>query len=254
MKESRYELYYWPTIQGRGEFVRLLLEEAGAPYLDVARLPASEGGGVPAMMKVMHGHGLLPFAPPFLRNGDLVLAQTTNILLYLAPRHGLLPADEQSRFAANQLELTISDLVAEVHETHHPVASTLFYEDQKPEALRRSADFVGERIPKFVNYFERVLQNNGGKNLVGDRLSYVDLSMFQVLSGLGYAFPKAMARVASAIPGLGALRERVALRPRIAAYLGSSRRLQFNEMGIFSALPRVGRRAAWRLSTRARPG
>jgi glutathione S-transferase len=233
MNEPRYELYYWPTIQGRGEFVRLLLEEAGAPYLDVARLPASQGGGVPAMMKLMHGHGLLPFAPPILKHGDVILAQTANILLYLAPRHGLLPADERRRFAANQLQLTVADLVAEVHETHHPIASSLYYEDQKSEALRRSADFVGERIPKFVSYFERVLQDNGGLHLVGDTLSYVDLSMFQVLSGLGYAFPRAMARVAPAIPGLAALRDRVALRPRIAAYLGSSRRLQFNETGIF---------------------
>jgi glutathione S-transferase len=239
MKEPHYELYYWPTIQGRGEFVRLLLEEAGAPYLDVARLPISADGGVPAMIKLMRGHGLLPLAPPFLKHGDLVLAQTANILLYLAPRHGLLPADEKSRFAANQLQLTIADLVAEVHDTHHPIASSLHYEDQKPEALRRSADFVGKRLPKFVDYFERALQNNGGINLVGATLSYVDLSMFQVLSGLGYAFPRAMARVAPAIPGLVALRDRVALRPRIAAYLGSSRRLQFNETGIFRRYPEL---------------
>jgi glutathione S-transferase len=239
MKDSSYELYYWPTIQGRGEFVRLLLEEAGAPYLDVARLPASKGGGVPAIMKLMHGHGLSSFAPPLLKHGDVILAQTANILLYLAPRHGLLAADEQSRFTANQLELTIADLVAEVHDTHHPIASSLHYEDQKPEALRRSANFVGERIPKFVSYFERVLLNNGGINLVGDTLSYVDLSMFQVLSGLGYAFPRAMARVAAAIPGLLALRDRVALRPRIASYLGSSRRLPFNETGIFRHYPEL---------------
>jgi glutathione S-transferase len=240
MKESRYELHYWPTIQGRGEFVRLLLEEAGAPYLDFARLPASEGGGVSTMMKLMReGHGPLPFAPPILKHGDIVLAQVANILLYLAPRHGLLPADEQSRFAANQLQLTLADFVAEVHDTHHPIASSLRYEDQKAEALRRSAHFIGERIPKFVGYFERVLQNNGGTYLVGGSLSYVDLSMFQVLSGLGYAFPKAMARVEPTIPGLATLRDRVALRPQIASYLASSRRLPFNETGIFRRYPEL---------------
>jgi glutathione S-transferase len=239
MKESGYELYYWPTIQGRGEFVRLLLEEAGAPYLDVARLPASEGG-VPAMMKLMRErHGFFPLAPPILKHGDVVLAQVANILLYLAPRHGLSPADEPSRFAANQLQLTLSDLVAEAHDTHHPIASSLRYEDQKAEALRRSAHFIGERIPKFVGYFERVLQNNGGAHLVGETLSYVDLSMFQVLSGLGYAFPRAMARVAPTMPALTALRDRVALRPPIAAYLRSIRRVPFNETGIFRRYPEL---------------
>jgi glutathione S-transferase len=240
MKEPGYELYYWPTIQGRGEFVRLLLEEAGAPYVDVARLPASKGGGVPAMMKVMRGgHGVLPFAPPFLKHGELIVAQTANILLYLGPRHGLAPEGEPGRLAANQLQLTIADLVGEAHDTHHPIAGSLYYEDQKPEALRRSADFVRERLPKLLGYFERVLKQSGGSYLVDDALSYVDLSMFQVLEGIGYAFPRALARVAPTIPGLAALRDRVAERPRIAAYLASKRRLPWNESGIFRRYPEL---------------
>jgi glutathione S-transferase len=239
-KKTDYELYYWPTIQGRGEFVRLLLEEAGAPYVDVARLPAAEGGGVPAIMKMLGGgHPLLPFAPPILKHGDLVVAQTSNILLYLAPRHGLVPAYEQGRLAANQLMLTIADLVAETHDTHHPIAGSLYYEDQKAEALRRSAAFIRIRVPKFLGYFERVLQDSGGAHLVGNALSYVDLSMFQLLAGLAYAFPRTMARLAPTLPGLMALSDRVASRPRIAAYLSSSRRLPFSEGGIFRRYPEL---------------
>lgn len=241
MKETPYELYYWPTIQGRGELVRLALEDAGAPYVDVARLSGKKGGGVPAMMKLIHdgGGGLAPFAPPFLKTGDLVIAQTANILLYLAPRHALVPADEASRIAAHQLQLTITDWVAEVHETHHPIASGLYYEDQKPEAVRRSAAFVGERLPKFLGYFERVLERGDGHHLIGGAHSYVDLSLFQMLAGLDYAFPRAMARRSPEIPLLRALGRRVAERPRVAAYLASSRRLPFNEDGIFRRYPEL---------------
>lgn len=239
--KASYELYYWPTIQGRGELVRLTLEEAGARYVDVARMPASQGGGVPAMMKLMDGEagGVEPFAPPFLKTGDLVIAQTANILFYLAPRHGLAPGDEAGRLHAQQLQLTISDLFTEVHDTHHPIGSSLYYEDQKVEARRRAADFIKSRLPKFLDYFERVLQRNGGEQLVGDAVTYVDLSMFQTLSGLAYAFPKATARLAPRVPGLTRLRERVAARPRIAAYLASDRRLPFNEQGIFRHYPEL---------------
>ena len=247
----RYELYYWPTIQGRGEFVRLALEEAGAPYVDVARLPRSHGG-MAAMMKLLEDGGgdLEPFAPPVLKSGDLVIAQTATILAYLGPRHGLVPDDERSRLHAQQLQLTIADLVAEAHDTHHPIAGGLYYEDQKREARKRSAAFVRERIPKYLGYFERVLARNDGEHLIGDALTYVDLSMFQVLAGLAYAFPNAMARLARKIPSLSALRERVAARPRIAAYLASERRLAFNEEGIFRHYPELDlpapRRAARR--------
>ncbi|KYF55728.1 glutathione S-transferase [Sorangium cellulosum] len=241
MKAPTYELYYWPSIQGRGEFVRLALEDAGAAYVDVARLPAAKHGGVAAMQKLMKSHALAlePFAPPFLRAGDLVIAQVANILFYLGPRLGLVPDDEASRLGAHQLQLTVTDLVAEVHDTHHPISVELYYEDQKPEALRRSQAFVAERMPKFLGYFERVLERHGGRHLVGGAMSYVDLSLFQVIAGLRYAFPRAMAAFAPKIPGLVALHDRVAERPRIAAYLASDRRIPFNEDGIFRRYPEL---------------
>ena len=234
-----YELFYWPTIQGRGEFVRLALEDAGAPYVDVARRPQSEGGGVATMMKLLHAPGLAPFAPPFLRSGALVIAQTANILLYLGPRLGLVPADESGRLHAHQLQLTIGDMVAEAHDTHHPVGASLYYEDQKPEARRYAKLFVAERIPKFLSHFERALQPGSGPYLFGDQASYVDLSLFQLLQGLGYAFPRATARIAPEVPRLVALCDRVRGRQRIAAYLASPRRIAFNEDGIFRRYPEL---------------
>lgn len=238
-----YELYYWPGIQGRGEFVRLLLAEADAPYVDVARRPESEGGGVPALMRFLkgEGEGLTPFAPPFLKDGGLVIAQVANILAYLAPKHGLEPDGEGGRIAALQLQLTIADLVGETHDTHHPVSSGLYYEDQKPEAQRRAKSFVSERLPKFLGYFEKVLGANGGQHMVGDRLSYVDLSLFQLSAGLRYAFPNAMSGLAPKLLRLTALADRVAARPRIAAYLASSDRLPFNEDGLFRHYPELDR-------------
>jgi glutathione S-transferase len=236
-----YELYYWPFLQGRGEFIRLAFEEAGAAYVDVARLPADQGGGVQAIQRMLRGgDGVLrPFAPPILKVGDLVLAQVASILHFLGPRLGLVPEDEAGRIAVNQLQLTLADLVAEVHDTHHPIGSSLYYEDQKPEAKRRAESFLSQRMPRFLGYFEEVLQQNGGQHLVGAALTYVDLSMFQVLSGLAYAFPNGLAGVAPSIPGLTALRDRVAARPRIAAYLASDRRLPFNENGIFRRYPEL---------------
>jgi glutathione S-transferase len=240
----RYELYYWPSIQGRGEFVRLAFEDAGTPYTDVARLPEDQGGGVRPMMALMRGKGAsgpLPFAPPFLKVGDLLVAQTANILQFLAPRLGLAPDDEASRVSIHQVQLTISDLVGEAHDTHHPIASSLYYEDQKAEAARYAGHFVKERLPKFLDYFERLVERNatGSGYLVGADRSYADLSMFQLLSGLGYAFPRAMERLAPTIPRLGALRARIASRPRIAAYLASERRIPFNEQGIFRRYPEL---------------
>ncbi len=232
-----YELYYWPTIQGRGEFIRLALEEAGADYVDVARLPAREGGGVTAMLKLLAAgaSGNPSFAPPFLKAGEQVIGQTANILLYLGARLGLSPKAEAGRLWVHQLQLTIADLVAEVHDTHHPIASSLYYEDQKKEAKKRAADFIASRLPKFFGYFEQVLANNPGRGgfMAGSRLTYVDLSIFQVIEGLRYAFPRAMSDLEKDCPGLVILHDRVAQRPRIAAYLASKRRLPFNEEGIF---------------------
>jgi len=233
----KYELYYWPQIQGRGEFVRLALEDGGADYVDVARLPARRGMGEAAMLRLMDEApaGRLPFAPPFLKAGKLVIAQTANILQFLGPRLGLVPKAEATRLWAHQLQLTIADLVGEAHDTHHPIAGSLYYHQQKPEAKRRAGHFTGERLPKFLGYFERVLADNpgGDHHLIGKSLTYVDLSMFQVIAGLNYAFPRTMARVKSHYPGLVALHQRVMQRPRIAAYLASPRRIPFNDQGIF---------------------
>jgi len=234
------ELFYWPTIQGRGEFVRLLLEEAGADYVDVARTK----GGMAAMMRILEGkgRGALPFAPPFVKVDDVIVSQTANVLAYLAPTLGLVPDDEALRAEASQIQLTIADFVGEIHDTHHPIAGSLYYEDQKKEAKRRARDFVKERMPKYLAWLEDVLalnEKSKGRWLVGRELTYVDLSAFQVVEGLRFAFPNAMARMERRISRLVALRDRVAKRPRIAAYLGSKRRLPFNQEGIFRSYPEL---------------
>jgi glutathione S-transferase len=238
----RYELFYWPSIQGRGEFVRLALEEAGADYVDVAR-QRGRGTGVDAMLRLMTGTepARPPFAPPFLRAGRQVIAQTANILHFLGPRLGLVPGSDAGRLWAHQLQLTVEDLVVDVHDTHHPIAMSLYYEEQKIEAVRRAGFFTGERAPELLGYFEKVLRcNPGGRGyMVGRTLSYVDLSMFQIVEGLGYAFPNMMARLVSEIPGLTGLHARVAQRPNVAAYLASRRRLPFNEDGIFRHYPEL---------------
>ncbi len=224
----RYELYYWPTIQGRGEYVRLALEDAGADYVDVSRL---KHRGVPAMMRLMAARGRPPFAPPFLKAGNLVIAQTANILFYLGPRLKLAPKNEADRLWVHQLQLTIADWVGEAHDAHHPIAGSLYYDEQKPEAKRRAANFVTQRLPKFLGYFERALGR--GRWLAGRSVSYADLSLFQTVEGLRYAFPNAMARAGRKAPRVVALHGRVAARPGIAAYLASKRRIPFNEHGIF---------------------
>jgi glutathione S-transferase len=237
----RYELFYWPSIQGRGEFIRLALEAAGADYVDVAREP----GGMDAMTDLMEGPTLQrpPFAPPFLRAGKQVIAQTANVLHYLGPRLGLAPKAEVGRLWAHQLQLTVEDLVVDIHDTHHPVAMSLYYEEQKREARRRAQFFSGERAPELLGYFEDVLQRNAGRRgfMIGRSLSYVDLSMFQIVEGLRYAFPKMMRRLEPQIPGLVALHERVVQRPNVAAYLACERRLAFNEDGIFRHYPELER-------------
>lgn len=233
----RYELYYWTGIQGRGEFVRLALEEGGAEYVDVARRSERSGMGLPAMMRLLDGDEVAcpPFAPPFLKAGDQLIGQTANILLFLGQRLALAPADDVGRLWAHQLQLTIADLVSEAHDTHHPIAASLYYKDQKPEAQRRAADFTQARLPKYLGYFETVLARNphGEQWLVGGTRSYVDLSMFQVTAGLRYAFPHAMKRVEADCPRLLALHERVAALPRIGAYLASARRQPFNQQDVF---------------------
>ncbi|MGD9766834.1 MAG: glutathione S-transferase [Pseudolabrys sp.] len=229
----RYELYYWPDIQGRGEFVRLALEEAGADYVDVAR----GRGGVAKLQRLMRRGDHPAFAPPFLKAGRIMVAQTAAILLYFGEREGLAPRAAAQRLWVHQLQLTIADMVAEVHDTHHPIASSLYYEDQRREAARRSRHFVAERVPKFLGYFESILRR--APYLAGRSVSYADLSLFQMMAGLDHAFPRSAKRWRRKFVRCAALAERVADRPRIAAYLASDRRIPFNTMGIFRHYPEL---------------
>ena len=234
----RYELYYWPTIQGRGEFVRLALEEAGADYVDVAR---KRGDKAITRLIERRAEKHPPFACPVLKAGEHVIAQTANILLYLGPRLGLAPKNEIERLWAHQLQLTIADWVGEVHDTHHPISGGLYYEEQKREAKQRAADFKDNRLPKFLDYFEGILKRapKGSGYLLGKAVSYVDLSMFQMIAGLRYAFPRRMAKLEPKYPRAVALHDRVAARPRIGGYLASPRRLPFNQEGIFRHYPEL---------------
>lgn len=235
-----YELYYWPGIQGRGEFIRLAFEEAGAEYVDVARVKGTE-----ALMALLEGDGVghPPFAPPVLKDGAALIGQTAAILLYLGGRLGLAPADEPGRLWTHQIQLTIADLVGEAHDTHHPIAASLFYDQQKREARRRARAFREARIPQFIGWFERILAGNpaGSAHLVGASLSYVDLSLFQVVEGLSYAFPLTMARLLPRHQRVAALHAAVGLRPNLAAYLRSGRRLPFSEDDIFRRYPELDR-------------
>ncbi len=238
-----YELYYWPGIQGRGEFVRLALEAAGAPYIDVARGAGDSGKGLPAMLhylqdgKVTHP----PFAPPFLKDGDVLVGQTAAILQYLAPQLKLVGRSEQARIWTQQIQLTIADMVSEAHDTHNPVGASLYYEEQKPEALRRAKEFCSLRMPRFLQWFESILERNpaGSRHLVGGKPSYADLSLFQLIEGLRYAFPSAAQRTLATTPAVVHLHDRIAGLPRVAAYLRSERRVPFSEQGIFRRYPEL---------------
>ena len=237
----QYQLYYWPSIQGRGEFVRLALEEAGADYIDVARR-SGRGMGIKALEKFLNDKMLAtaPYAPPFLKAGRLIIGQTANILLYLGRRHGLAPRNEAGRIWVNQLQLSVADFVTEIHDAHHPIAGSLYYHQQKPEARRRAKNFRTQRMPKFLGYFEQVLSGGKGRRyMAGDTFSYADLSMFQLVAGLRFAFPKAMKKREPDYPRLVDLHHRVAARPNIAAYLASKRRIPFNEFGIFRHYPEL---------------
>jgi glutathione S-transferase len=238
-----YELYYWPGIQGRGEFVRLALEYAGAKYLDVALVPEEKGGGVPALEEFLEGTNVErpPFAPPFLKAGRQLIGQTANILFFLGGRLDLAPRDAAGKLWTQQLQLTIADFVVEIHDTHHPISNALYYEDQKAAAKRRAKDFLATRLPKFLGYFERILERHsaGGPGMVGPRLTYADLSMAQVIAGLRYAFPAASRTALRAHPRLRALHELVFSRPKIRRYVASKRRLAFNNEDIFRRYPEL---------------
>jgi glutathione S-transferase len=230
-----YELYYWDGLQGRGEFVRLALEEAGAEYVDVAR---SEAGMKKLLAVLKWKETLPPFAPPFLKDGEVVVSHVANILQYLGPKLGLVPADAALRLFANGLQLTITDFVTEIHDTHHPIAVMQYYEEQKEAAKLRSAQFLAERLPKYLGYFETVVERNGG-HAVGNAITYVDLSLFQIVEGLRYAFPRGMKGFSEHYPALAKLHDGVKRRKNVAAYLKSGRRLAFNETGIFRHYPEL---------------
>jgi len=234
-----YELYYWPTIQGRGEFVRLLLEDIGADYLDVARQPEEDGGGIPGLRAFLDdpGHAEPPFAPPILKDGDTLVTQTPLIMDYLGERHGLTPQDDGARRRTLQLSMLLADFLIEVHDVHHPLAKEFYYEDQKDEALRRAPGFRDVRIPKFYGYLDRLIGSSG--YLVGKDLTHADLSLFQIVEGMRYAFPQTMARLEPDYPAIVALRDTIAARPGIAAYLASERRIPFNTHGIFRHYPEL---------------
>jgi glutathione S-transferase len=240
-----YELYYWPGMQGRGEYVRLALEYAGAKYVDVARLPEKRGGGSAALDRFIEGRGVrhAPFAPPFLKAGRLLIGQTANILFYLGTRLPIAPHDSPGRLWTHQLQLTIADFIVEAHDVHHPIAAGLYYEEQKGEAGRRAQDFLKNRLPKFLGYFDRVIRRNPTRaaGMVGRRLTYADLSLAQVWSALEYAFPRSMSRAKRSHPRIDALRDRAWAQPRIRDYLASRRRQPFNNDDLFRYYPELDR-------------
>ncbi|MGN6374198.1 MAG: glutathione S-transferase [Sphingomonas sp.] len=230
-----YKLWYWPSIQGRGEFVRLPLEAAGIDYIDCAR---EEGAG--ALVDKMEAlTGREPYAPPFLELDGTVIAQTANILLYLSERHDLAPSAMADRLWLNQLQLTIADMVAETHNVHHPIAVGQYYADQKDAAAANAAQFRDERMPKFLSHFERAAQANDGDWLIDGRWTCADTSMFQLVAGLRYMFPKRMKALEPDLPGLVRIHDQVADLPGIKAYLKSDRRIPFNTDGIFRHYPEL---------------
>ncbi|WP_028965682.1 glutathione S-transferase [Sphingomonas phyllosphaerae] len=230
-----YDLWYWPTIQGRGEFVRLVLEAGGIGYRDRAR-----DDGAEAMMRDMAGRGpRAPFAPPYLVADDVTVAQVADIVLFLQDRHGIGSQDAGMQYWLHQLQLTVADLIAEVHAVHHPVDPMAWYREQRDEAVRAAGQFRRKRIPKFLDHFEAALGAEDGPFVAGAAWSGVDMALFQIVAGLRYMFPRRMAALAGDYPRLAALHDAVAALPAVAAYLASERRVAFNTDGIFRHYPEL---------------
>jgi glutathione S-transferase len=246
---AEYELIYWPSLPGRGEFVRLVLEAGGASYSDIAAksIPDSAQAVLGLIAESNIGDATNPpiFAPPFLRHGDLSMNQTMNILRYLAPKFGLEgDGSEATKVHLASIAATIFDgLCNEAHETHHPIASSAYYEDQKPEAAKRAKNYIEERLPKFLTYVTRVLKaktSGGGPWLYGGTFTYADIVLFQCIDGNLFAFPKTMAklRADSKYDGVFKLYEAVKEVPKIAAYLSGKRPYQYGE-GIWRHYPEL---------------
>ncbi len=235
-----YRLYYWPMLPGRGEFIRLIFEDAGADYIDVGRLPEDEGGGISALRKKIDNphRGFESFALPLLEYDDYLIAQLPNICLFLANEFNMIPGGNHY-FRANQLMLTICDIIDEIHNTHHPLSISMYYENQQEAAKKNALSFTTERLPKWLQYLEKTLIGNGEKHLAGTQISYVDIALFQLIRGLDYAFPNHMQRYLPQIPKLIALKDRVGERPGICSYLSSERCIDFNNDGIFRAYPEL---------------
>ncbi|MBI4814756.1 MAG: glutathione S-transferase family protein [Deltaproteobacteria bacterium] len=240
VERDPYELFYWPGIQGRGEFVRLAFECVGAPYEDVARRPESAGGGSKAIIEILQDEsGASVFAPPILRHGARLVSHTANILAYVGPRLGLVGESEVARDTAHQLQLTVTDFVAEIHNTHHPVSPSLYFEDQVEEAKRATHHFLESRMPKYLRHFEKTATRSGGPWILGDAMTYVDLSMFQLHEGLSYAFPQSFVTFRARIPHLVSIVEAVRRLEQVQKYLSSERRLSFNQHGLFRRYPEL---------------
>jgi len=230
-----YDLWYWPGIQGRGEFVRLALEAAGVPYRDRAR-----ADGVEALVDDLDARsGIRPYAPPYLVDGDFCIAQVAHILAWAGEKHGFGAGDGKTDLQLIMLQLTISDIVAEAHNVHHPIAGDLYYEEQKDAAVRAAENFREQRIPKFFRYFEDALSAHDGPFVLGGKWSHVDTSLFQLIEGLRYAFPIRMKAIESEYPRLIACHDAAAELAEIKDYLASDRRIAFNEDGIFRHYPEL---------------
>jgi glutathione S-transferase len=230
-----YALWYWPNIPGRGEFVRLALEAAEVAYRDIAREQGAE-----ALVRDLEARsGIRPFAPPYLVDGAFAIAQVAHILAWLADRHDFGAGELERDLELITLQLTISDMVAEVHAVHHPISTALYYADQKDAALQAAAHFRTERMLKFLDYFEDALGANQGPFVLGRKWSHVDTSLFQLVEGLRYMFPQRMEAIGDDYPRLLACHEAVVALEGIAAYRASERCIPFNKDGIFRHYPEL---------------
>ncbi|EJU05030.1 glutathione S-transferase C-terminal-like protein [Dacryopinax primogenitus] len=251
-KLAPYILHYWGGIPGRGEYVRLAFEYAGVSYTD--------SNDSAKLLKTLRSTSPSHFAPPMLElpNGK-ILSQTPAILNYLAPKLGLAGEkgnllknaveddDEREeaefeRSIVNQLVLTALDLCVEAHDSHHPIASSLYYEDQKQEALRRAEDFLKLRIPKYLAHFEETLRKNkvSHSHLVGKTTTTADLVLFHVVDGLLYAFPRRMGALdkGGKYKRVLKLHEKIMAEGGIKEYVESGRRRKFG-VGLFRHYPEL---------------